>query len=149
MLKTSRSIGQLLAQRASGMTTISNAPTDPLTTAAFQFMADATKSNTEERLRIDAKVDAQRNSFDNKLENQRNFVDDRFERALATFSSSQESLRADFSSSQQSLRTDLKSDINKVKERVQHVEKMIAYASGGAGLLVLVAGIAGRAGLFS
>lgn len=142
MLRTSRSIEQLLAQRGSGMTTVSNAPTEPVTMAALQFMGDVVRSNTEDRHRMD----------------------DKFKGALDKFSSSLDSLKESFSSSQNSLRTDfasLRADFsslkdsqnssqNSLKAEIHSLDKkvtsIIAISSFVASLVTL-AGVTIRAGL--
>jgi hypothetical protein len=117
MLRTSRSIGQLLAQRASGMTTVSNAPTEPVTMAALQFMGDVVRSNTEDRHRMD----------------------DKFKGALDKFSSSLDSLKESFSSSQNSL----KAEIHSLDKKVTSVIAISSFVAS----LVTLAGVTIRAGL--
>ncbi|KAG7674759.1 hypothetical protein KSW81_006180 [Nannochloris sp. 'desiccata'] len=63
MLGTSRRFGQLLVKRASGSATVSNAPTDPVTMAAFQFMADVANSQNSLKDSLKAEI----HSLDKKV----------------------------------------------------------------------------------
>ncbi|KAH7616419.1 hypothetical protein Ndes2526B_g08513 [Nannochloris sp. 'desiccata'] len=118
-----------LTKRAGARATVSSAQTDPLSRAAFKFMADTAKASTEERHRVDT-----------KLEDQRQSVDDRFQRILERFSSSQNSLRTDFSS--------LRTDFSSMRTDVHAVDKKVTYISGGTGLLVVLVTLAGVANSF-
>ena len=137
MLRTSHSIAQLLAQRTSGMTTVSSAPAEPLTMAALQFMSKVVDSNREDRHRMD----------------------DTFNAALAKFSSSLDSLKESFSSSQNSLRADVSSlkDLqnisqNSLKAEIHALDKkvtsIIAISSFVASLVTL-AGVTTKTGLLN
>ncbi|KAH7619754.1 hypothetical protein Ndes2526B_g05019 [Nannochloris sp. 'desiccata'] len=138
MLGTSRRFGQLLVKRASGSAAVSNAPTDPVTMAAFQFMADVAKSNTEERHRIDDKFDRALEKFSRSLESMKE-----------NLSSSQSSLKADvsslkenLSSSQSSLKDSLKAEIHSLDKKVTIIVGISSFVVS----LVTLAGVANRFG---
>ena len=95
MLGTSRRLGQLLLKRSSASATGSSAQTVPV--SGIEFL---TQLNTQERHRVD-----------DKLEDQRKFVDDKFERVLKEFSSSQQ--RTDVASLK-----DLKAEIHSLDKKV-------------------------------
>lgn len=92
MLRSSRRLGQLLIKRTS-TSAVSSGPTDPTAVAVFQFMGEVTKSNAEERRRVDEKFD-------------RSFV--KFSSSLESVSISQNSLKSDVSS--------LKEDVSSLAE---------------------------------
>ena len=95
MLGASRRLGQLLLKRSSASATGSSAQTVPV--SGIEFL---TQLNTQERHRVD-----------DKLEDQRKFVDDKFERVLKEFSSSQQ--RTDVASLK-----DLKAAIHSLDKKV-------------------------------
>jgi hypothetical protein len=143
MLRTLRPIGQLLAQRASGVTTVSAAPADNhVTMAALQFMADVVESNTEHRHRMDDKFNASLDKFSSSLDSLKE-----------SFSSSQNSLRTDFSSlradfsslkdSQNSSQNSLKAEIHSLDKKVTSIIAISSFVAS----LVTLAGVTIRAGL--
>ncbi|KAG7672961.1 hypothetical protein KSW81_001891 [Nannochloris sp. 'desiccata'] len=64
-----------LTKRAGARATVSSAQTDPLSRAAFKFMADTAKASTEERHRVDTKLEDQRQSVDDSMRTDVHAVD--------------------------------------------------------------------------
>ena len=123
MLGASRRLGQLLLKRSSASATGSSAQTVPV--SGIEFL---TQLNTQERHRVD-----------DKLEDQRKFVDDKFERVLKEFSSSQQSLRSDVAS----LRTDVAS-LKDLKAAIHSLDKKVTLIIAIPSILVTFVTLAGN-----
>ena len=118
MLGTSRRLGQLLLKRSSASATGSSAQTVPV--SGIEFL---TQLNTQERHRVD-----------DKLEDQRKFVDDKFERVLKEFSSSQQ-------------RTDVAS-LKDLKAAIHSLDKKVTLIIAIPSILVTSVTLVGNASKF-